>query len=48
MEPTVEVKKVPYKVVDKLPDVAVKNEVVLNKADGFFYIGEENNKEDKQ
>lgn len=39
-------KKPPIREVNKLPKVAVLNEVILNKADGYFYMGIET-KEDK-
>ncbi len=32
-------KKPPIRKVDKLPEEAVLNEVILNKADGYFYMG---------
>lgn len=37
----------PIREVDKLPRVAVLNEVILNKADGYFYMGIETQKEEK-
>ncbi|KKL62821.1 hypothetical protein LCGC14_2181330 [marine sediment metagenome] len=40
-------KKPPIREVDKLPEEAVLNEVILNKADGYFYMGIET-KEDKE
>ncbi len=40
-------KKPPIRKVNKLPKVAVLNEVILNKADGYFYMGIET-KEDKE
>ena len=32
-------KKPPIREVDELPEEAVLNEVILNKADGYFYMG---------
>ena len=38
-------KKVPpIREVSKLPKVAVLNEVIFNRKDGFFYMGVENGK----
>lgn len=36
-------KPVPVKIVDELPKVAVLDQVIFNKADGFFYLGIETN-----
>lgn len=39
-------KKVPpIREVDELPEEAVLDEVILNKADGYFYMGIETKKE---
>ena len=40
-------KKPPIREVDTLPEEVVLNEVILNKGDGFFYLGIET-KEDKE
>ena len=32
-------KKPPIREVDTLPEEAILNEVILNKGDGFFYMG---------
>lgn len=37
-------KILPVREVDRLPEVAILNEVILNKADGCFYLGVENGK----
>ncbi len=37
--------KPPIREVDGLPEEAVLNEVILNKADGFFYMGIETKEE---
>ena len=31
--------KPPIREVDELPEEAILNEVILNKGDGFFYLG---------
>ena len=38
-------KPVSVKTVDKLPKIAVLDQVIFNKADGFFYLGIETNEE---
>ena len=38
--------KPPIRKVDKLPEEAVLNEVILNKADGYFYMGIETKEEE--
>jgi len=34
-------KALPVREVDKLPKIAVLNEVIFNKGDGYFYMGVE-------
>lgn len=41
-------KKVPIRQVDKLPKVAVLDEVIFNKGDGCFYLGVENKKKEEK
>lgn len=39
-------KTLPIREVDTLPEIAVLNEVILNKNNGCFYLGVENNKKE--
>ena len=41
-------KKPPMRRVAKLPKVAVLDEVIFNKADGYFYLGVETKKKEKK
>ena len=48
MAPKKQPKVLPIRQVDELPKIAVLNEVILNKSDGYFYLGVETGKKEKK